>query len=40
MKQKVLLAWSGGKDAALALHQLESSARYEVAALLTTVTEE
>jgi uncharacterized protein (TIGR00290 family) len=41
MKTKqVLLAWSGGKDAALALHELQASKEYEVVALLTTVTEE
>jgi uncharacterized protein (TIGR00290 family) len=40
MKEKVLLSWSGGKDAALALHELQASSEYEVAALLTTVTAE
>jgi uncharacterized protein (TIGR00290 family) len=40
MKKKVLLSWSGGKDAALALHELQASSDYEVAALLTTVTAE
>jgi uncharacterized protein (TIGR00290 family) len=39
MKERVLLSWSGGKDSALALHELGRSDRYEVAALLTTVTE-
>jgi uncharacterized protein (TIGR00290 family) len=38
--KRVLLAWSGGKDAALALHELRASTEYEVVALLTTVTEE
>ncbi|KPK35643.1 MAG: ATP-binding protein [Phycisphaerae bacterium SG8_4] len=38
MKEKVLLAWSGGKDAALALHELRKSGQYEVTALLTTIT--
>jgi uncharacterized protein (TIGR00290 family) len=38
--KRVLLAWSGGKDAALALHELQASKQYEVVALLTTVTEE
>jgi uncharacterized protein (TIGR00290 family) len=38
--KRVLLAWSGGKDAALALHELRASKEYEVVALLTTVTEE
>ena len=38
MKEKVLLSWSGGKDSALALHELRTSGKYEVAALLTTIT--
>ncbi len=36
----VLVAWSGGKDSALALREIRSDARYRVAALLTTVTAE
>ena len=40
MKEKVLQSWSGGKDAALALHELHASSEYEVTALLTTVTAE
>ncbi|RLI82155.1 diphthine--ammonia ligase [Archaeoglobales archaeon] len=35
---KVLIGWSGGKDSALTLYEIEKS--YEVAALLTTVTED
>ena len=35
----VLLSWSGGKDSALALHELRAAGR-EVAALVTTVTGE
>jgi uncharacterized protein (TIGR00290 family) len=38
--EKVLLSWSGGKDAALALYELQASNHYQVSALLTTVTEE
>jgi uncharacterized protein (TIGR00290 family) len=34
----VLVAWSGGKDSALALREIQGDARYRVAALLTTVT--
>lgn len=36
----VLIAWSGGKDSALALREILGDARYRVAALLTTVTAE
>ena len=39
-KEKVLVSWSGGKDSALALHGIEVQGDFEVAALLTTVTEE
>ena len=38
--ERVLLTWSGGKDSAMALHELQSSGAYEVLALLTTVTEQ
>jgi uncharacterized protein (TIGR00290 family) len=37
--ERVLFCWSGGKDSCMALHELRRDARYEVAALLTTVTE-
>ena len=37
--EKVLFAWSGGKDSTLALHEMISNG-YEVAALLTTVTKD
>jgi uncharacterized protein (TIGR00290 family) len=40
MTEQVLLSWSGGKDAALALCELRASEEYEVTALLTSVTEE
>jgi uncharacterized protein (TIGR00290 family) len=36
----VVLAWSGGKDSALALAALREDPRYRVLALLTTVTRE
>jgi uncharacterized protein (TIGR00290 family) len=35
----VLMSWSGGKDSALALREIRSDARFDVRALLTTVTE-
>lgn len=40
VSHKVLFAWSGGKDSAMALYELKKNRHYEVAALLTTVTEE
>jgi uncharacterized protein (TIGR00290 family) len=40
VKEKVLLSWSGGKDSALALHELQKKGEYEVSGLLTTVSEE
>ena len=40
MPHDVLVAWSGGKDSALALREIRRDARYRVAALLTTVTAE
>jgi len=40
MKEKVVLAWSGGKDSAMALHALLTSGQYEVVSLLTTICEQ
>jgi uncharacterized protein (TIGR00290 family) len=37
--EPVLFCWSGGKDSCMALHELRRDPRYEIAALLTTVTE-
>lgn len=39
MPTPILFCWSGGKDSALALDHLRRDPRYEVVALLTTVTE-
>jgi uncharacterized protein (TIGR00290 family) len=36
----VVISWSGGKDCALALHELRSDPRYHVVALMTSVSEE
>ncbi len=36
----VLLSWSGGKDAAWALHMLRRQPRYAVVGLLSTITDE
>jgi uncharacterized protein (TIGR00290 family) len=38
--QKVLFTWSGGKDSAMSLYELQKSKDYEIAALLTSVTED
>jgi len=40
MKAKVIVAWSGGKDSALALYEILNSGSYQVLELLTTVTKE
>lgn len=39
ISEEVILAWSGGKDSALTLRELQRAADYEVVALLTTITE-
>lgn len=36
----ILISWSGGKDAAFALHRLRQQGEFEPVALLTTVTDE
>jgi len=30
MKEKILFTWSGGKDSAMALHELRKNAGYEI----------
>jgi uncharacterized protein (TIGR00290 family) len=40
MREKVVVAWSGGKDSALALCEVLKTNRYEVLELLTTVTQD
>ena len=37
--EKVLFAWSGGKDSAISLYEIQRSEKYEIAALLTTITD-
>ncbi len=37
--EKVLFSWSGGKDSALALYEIQRSNGYEIVSLLTTITE-
>ena len=40
MREKVVVAWSGGKDSALALYEVLNSDCYEVLELLTTVAKD
>ena len=40
MKKKILLSWSGGKDSAFALRDIQNSGEYSAVTLLTTVTRE
>ncbi|MBI5629919.1 MAG: adenine nucleotide alpha hydrolase [Elusimicrobia bacterium] len=37
-KEQVVLSWSGGKDSAMAAYHLRASQKYEIAALMTTLT--
>ncbi len=37
---KVILCWSGGKDSAVTLYEIQRSKRYEVLSLLTVITED
>jgi len=39
MMEKVVLAWSGGKDSALSLYEVQQNGKYEVVSLLTTINE-
>lgn len=39
-KKKAIVAWSGGKESALALHEFQKNGDYEILALLTTVTKD
>ena len=40
IRERVLVSWSGGKDSCMALESLLKEDRFEVAALLTTMTRE
>jgi uncharacterized protein (TIGR00290 family) len=40
MKEPAVMSWSGGKDSAMALHELLRAGDYEVTGLLTTVSDE
>src|SRR5205807_3547331 len=39
MRPRILLSWSGGKDSCMTLAELQVSGGYQIAALLSTVTE-
>ncbi len=38
--EKVVFCWSGGKDSAVALYEIQKNQKYEVVSLLTTITED
>ncbi len=38
--EKVLFCWSGGKDSAMALYEIQRGKEYEIVSLLTTITED
>lgn len=40
MNERILFTWSGGKDSAMALYELQRTHNYEISALLTTLTED
>lgn len=40
MIERIAVSWSGGKDSALALYEIQKTGRYEILSLLTTVTED
>lgn len=40
MSKDIFLSWSGGKDSALSLYEIQKASGYSVAALLTTITED
>jgi len=40
MSKDIYLSWSGGKDSSLALYEIQKAGTHNVAALLTTITED
>lgn len=40
MKEKILFTWSGGKDSSMALYSIIKEGKYDIASLITTVTED
>ena len=39
-KEKIIFCWSGGKDSAMAFHEIQKEGRYEIVALLTTMADD
>lgn len=39
MMEKVIVSWSGGKDSALSLYEIQRGGNYQVVSLLTTINE-
>ena len=39
MMEKVIVSWSGGKDSALSLYEIQRSGKYQVVSLLTSINE-
>ena len=40
MPEPIVMCFSGGKDSAMTLYELQRQSQYDVAALITTVTED
>ena len=38
--ERVILAWSGGKDSAMSLYEIQKGKQYEIVSLLTTITKD
>ncbi len=38
--EKVILSWSGGKDSAMSLYEIQKSGEYEIVSLLTTINQD
>ena len=38
--EKILFCWSGGKDSAISLYEIQRSQKYKIVSLLTTITED
>ncbi|HET6478252.1 MAG TPA: ATPase, partial [Dehalococcoidales bacterium] len=39
MMEKVIVSWSGGKDSALSLYEIQRGGKYQVVSLLTSISE-